>query len=206
VYVALDSVQFVPKSFITRNRIGENKQSKWLSVPCLGSRNQAIREVRIDVSQPWQRKHHANVRHALGKLPHYSEIEPFVDSLYLENEWSNLSEMNQWALRELSKLLGINVKWESSHNLRATGSRDGSLILDICNKLDAATVINGPKSLEYVNLDLLSSKGIEQSTVSYEFKNPLYRQNASAFHQSVIQPLAMFGSRAVMEIISQVDD
>jgi hypothetical protein len=203
VFVALDHVQFVPKSFITRNRIGTNRDEKWLSVPCEGSRNQAIREVVISKEGSWQEKHHARIRHSLGKAPHYNEIEPFLNSLYLAQEWNHLSEMNQWALRELSELLGISVEWENSHHLAATGSRDGSLILDICAKIGAETVINGPKSLDYVNLDLLKKGGVRQETVDYQFSHPLYKQHNDIFSNSIIQPIAMFGSERVMEVIKQ---
>src|SRR5437870_7129361 len=57
VFVILDTVQFNPRHEENRARLMTPQGPSWLSVPtCKISREQLIRDTRIDASQPWQKK------------------------------------------------------------------------------------------------------------------------------------------------------
>lgn len=202
-FVLLDTVQFTPKTWVTRNRLHYGGSSHWLSVPCSGSRNQIIGDVEVVKNMNWQKKQFRHVSQALGKFAFYSEIEPFIHSLYIQNNWDKLVDLNRWALLEISQLLGLSSEWLMASELGASGSREGSLILDVCSKVGATRVINGPKSLDYVDTRNLEKNGVAQLTVDYDFQEPIFQRNEVDFLQSIIQPIAKFGLGAVRQVIVQ---
>ena len=75
VFVIVDHIQFNKKYFQNRNKIKTREGWMWLTVPVItkGRFEQKIREVEINNSLNWQRKHWASITLNYQKAPFFKE-------------------------------------------------------------------------------------------------------------------------------------
>jgi len=81
-FVILDDIQFNKNGWQNRNKIKTAAGELILTVPVLQKFAQPLSQVRIDVKQPWQRKHWGALQSNYQKAPHFAEHAPFFRRLY----------------------------------------------------------------------------------------------------------------------------
>jgi len=107
-------------------------------------------------------------------------LSPTLINIF-KKEWQNLSDFNIFFIREICKLLQIkDVKFFKSSDLNLAGDKkNGELLVNMCNYLNCDHIINGPKSIKYIDLELLKKNKIKFSIMSYENKLRLGKKNFS---------------------------
>ncbi|HEU4602537.1 MAG TPA: WbqC family protein, partial [Steroidobacteraceae bacterium] len=81
-FVFLDDVQYTVRDWRSRNRIKTLERGcMWLSVPIQGGRDQLIKDVRIDHSQPWTRKHLGAMVESYGRCPFFEQYFGMLSSV-----------------------------------------------------------------------------------------------------------------------------
>ena len=189
VFVFLDDVQFVKKSWHQRNRIKGPNGPFWLTVPVLhkGAKFQNINEVHNNNAANWTKKHLKSIEMCFLKSPYFEEyISDFIN-LY-NKTWNKLSDLNIAFIRMLMDKIRIDtpVLLSSSMNISSGGNEK---VLEICKLLNADELYNAAGAVEVIDDALFDNVGIR---VTYqEYKHPVYSQMHGQFvsHMSVIDLL-----------------
>jgi len=108
IFVLLDTVQFKKNEWQNRNRIRTAEGWQWLTVPVRHRFPTVIREVRIDESGAWRRKHREALRLLYARAPFRQAVLPPLETL-LEEPFTDLAALNERTVRLLSGLLGVRT-------------------------------------------------------------------------------------------------
>lgn len=156
VFVFTDTDRYSPKDFHNRNRIITRNGPKWLTVPVLGGRDQEVRNVLIDGSQPWRRKHQETIRHAYGQ-----EWE------VLNSPWLGLANLGT---ASILWLMGqYNLTPRVGYASEVEGDETGSgRILALCKHYQADRYLCGEAGRNYLDLPAFKDAGVEVVIQPYE--------------------------------------
>jgi hypothetical protein len=197
-----DDVQYLKKDWNNRNKIKTQSGAIWLTVPVLtkGYQEKSIREIEIDNSVNWQRKHWKSIYLAYKKAPYFDKYGNFFEELY-KKDWYYLTDLNEYMLKYFLKELGINVKYYKASELSFEGYKSG-LVLDMCKKLGANLYIFGALGKDYAKEDEFNQESIR--IYFQDYKHPTYSQLYSEFspYMSIIDLLFNCGSRS-LEILME---
>ena len=185
VFVFYDDVQYTKKDWRNRNKIKTPNGEIWLSVPVLhkGKRYQNISDTKIDTSKNWQQKHYKSIEKSYQKAPYFNEYKYLLDDIYINNKWSNISELNVYSTKHIAKLLDIDVEWYLSSQLSCDGKKNGEKIINICKKLGCNYFINGPSSKSFMDQKLFNEASITLEYMAYNYK--AYKQLYPPFNHKV---------------------
>ncbi|BDA79200.1 hypothetical protein LPTSP3_g21300 [Leptospira kobayashii] len=179
VFVYLDTVQFEKNSFTNRNKIKTNAGELWLTIPVKlkGHIDQTIKDIQIDNSTPWRKKHLKTIELNYRKAPRFDKVFSSLESIY-NSEHTDFAlfcyEFLIWTLKDLN----IKTKIVRASDLEFEGNKS-DLVLNICKKLNAKTYISGIFGKDYLNLDDFQSNQIE--VLFQDYKHPLYPQIGKDF-------------------------
>jgi hypothetical protein len=196
VFVFLDDVQYTVRDWRNRNRIRTvDGKVVWLTVPIVGGRNQLIKDVKIDNSQPWKRKHLGTIEHSYGRAENFREYFDILSAVY-ETGFDSLAELDIALTKALCQCLGINTEFFVSSTLDSTGVKDDKL-LQIVKQLGGDAYVSGPSAAAYIRPELWQSADVELKYKDYS-GYPEYPQIAQPFEPavSVVDLLFMVGRRA----------
>ncbi|ABD42806.1 conserved hypothetical protein [Methanospirillum hungatei JF-1] len=182
VFVFLEDVQYTKQDWRNRNRIKTPHGPKWIIVPVTGGIHQKIFDVKIDYSSNWIEKQKRQIEHSYCKAHYYENYKKELLDIFIKN-FDSLSELNIFAIKKISKILGIETKFSKSTDLNVDGTKDDKLI-GICQKIGANSYMSGPAAKNYIKIDKFSNANIE-----LEFKDysgyPEYPQLWNGFEHSV---------------------
>lgn len=149
-FVYLDCVQYKEREFQNRNKIRTDRGWMWLTVPVISSHRgrQAMRDVRIDNSMPWQRKHRESVRVNYAGCPFFENYYPFFDKVY-SAQWDFLIDLNIHVIQYLMREFRIQTP-VSNESALCTTSRKTERIIELCLKLKADTYLSGVGGRDYL--------------------------------------------------------
>jgi hypothetical protein len=158
------------------------------------------RDIRIDNSRNWQRKHLASIEQSYSKAPYFAEYYDLIRKWY-DRKWDFLIDLNLSALTDLAT--GLNVKPEIllSSELGVTGDRISRLV-GICRAVNANRFFEGAAGKNYIDETAFADAGI---VVEYQdYQHPVYRQLHGDFvsHLSIVDLLFNCGPGSA-EILRQ---
>jgi len=149
LFVFYDDVQYTKNDWRNRNKIKTAKGLQWITIPVGSHIHRLICDVEI-THNDWQRKHWEFISNHYGGAPHFARYEGFFRSVYLENEWRNLSQLNQWLIRSIARdFLGIRTEFGESRQYNPEGERQDRL-LDLLRKVGADYYVSGPAAKKYI--------------------------------------------------------
>lgn len=174
VFVALDHVQFQKNGLQNRNRIktGSTEGSQWITVPVLHNHGQAINQVRMNSSSPWQKKHWNAL---VGNYSRARCFHKYTNQLQrlLFTDYPNLSQLNMeltaWCMETLDIRTPVVVSSELGVDGRAT-----SLLVNICRAVGADAYLSGPGGARYMQMGLFEDSGLQ--VLWQDFSCPAYEQ------------------------------
>lgn len=197
VFVFYDDVQYDKHGWRNRNRIKTPQGPHWLTVPVLltGHFGQKIREVRIDPTQPWKKKHRRSLHQAYESAPYYPDLSAFLDEMY-EREWDRLTDLVVWGIRGLCDRLGIDTQLAFSSDLGLKGERTERLV-NICRHFAADEYLTGDAAEDYLEEERFREAGIR---ITYQrYAHPTYPQGHGEFlsHLSIVDLFVYAGPRSL---------
>jgi hypothetical protein len=197
VFIFLDDVQFVSKSWHNRNRIKALDGELLLVVPVLskGYRFKNINEIMVNNSVNWRRKHLSTIQHAYKKAPFFNSYIDGLNSIYLK-EYEKLLDLNLAIIEFFKKSIGIETPTILSSTINAEGVKS-ERIVNICKRLNADVLYDAQGAKEILDLDLFRNNRIE--VIFQEYKHPVYKQLHGNFisHLSVLDLLFNEGDRSL---------
>jgi hypothetical protein len=195
-FVFLDDVQYTVRDWRSRNQIKTpGRGCTWLTVPVLGGRDQLIKDVRIDRSQPWVRKHLGAITHSYGRSAYFERYFGTLSSL-LKSGHELLADLDIDLTRSICAELGIQTPLVRSSTLGCAGTKDDKLI-SIVQAVGGQRYVSGPAAKAYLQPEKWQSAGIDLAYKDY-CGYPEYPQIEAPFEPSVsiIDLLFAVGDRA----------
>jgi WbqC-like protein family len=132
-------------SFLNRAVIPAANGLTTLSIPLAGGREnrQILRDVRIDNTQDWQKRHWRTISSAYRRSPWFEYYEPGLSALYhtpydLLYHWN--MELLNWVLKVLKTDIDIRIltskeadgySWEALNNLKPSNFQDQKFTQDL---------------------------------------------------------------------------
>jgi WbqC-like protein family len=202
VFVLLDTVAFSRQSWQQRNRILVDGAAQWLTVPVRHAMGAPIREIAIDTTRPWRRKHWGSLEQAYRRAPFWAEERTHLEPVY-EREWALLAELDVSLIRMLATRLGTDTELVLASSLAPTSGAREEALVDLCRQVGATTYLSPAGAAAYLDSDApFAAHGIELRFHDYE--HPAYPQGSDAFvsHLSVVDLLANVGPGALETIRS----
>jgi hypothetical protein len=183
-FVFYDDVQYTRRDWRNRNKVKTPKGADWLTVPVKkGAREQLIHEVEIEETD-WQKNHWRTLQCHYSKAHFFNQYSDFLQALYLEQTWCNLSEFNHHVIKQISEhILNIQTTFVDDRKFGATERNQGRL-LQILKELDADYYLSGPAAKAYIDEDEFRKAGVEIEWKSYS-GYPEYSQFYPPFEHGV---------------------
>lgn len=189
-FVLMDKVQYVPKSYMSRNTfITKSGSTKYLSVPVnkKSYQEKELREIELSQNTDWQNKHKNFLIENYKSSPYFDEVYSKIDFIF-NKEYSLLIELQFDSINVIKEILGINtelvfqskleaeqIKLINYEQLNEKNDRRCSDVIKICKSVEASDYITGKgASLEFIRKQMFEDEGIK---LHYqEYTSPKYKQ------------------------------
>jgi hypothetical protein len=195
VYVSLDIVQFTKNSFQNRNKIKTANGEMWLTVPVLTKNKfgQITNEAEINNSVSWGRGHCRSIRQNYGKAAYFKFFIEFFETVYMDENFTKLVDLNETILKFINKTLGIRSKFIKASSLGVQG-QGTELLVEICKTIGADTYLSGSGGKKYLEEQRFKDEGIQ--LIYDNFQHPIYDQLFGPFlpNLSIIDLIFNHGS------------
>jgi hypothetical protein len=182
-------MQFTKRDWRNRNKIKTPTGLQWLSVPVLskGKFHQKINETRVDGNK-WQKDHWNSLTKNYSRACFFEEISKWLKPLFLERDYSFLSDLNLTFINAICSYLNIKTKISSSSDYELNGDKTERLA-NLCNQVCGTEYISGPAAKEYIDEGVFKSLGIKLTWFDYSGYKPYTQLWGSFFHDVSILDL-----------------
>ena len=168
-FVYLDNVQWIRQGRQHRTRVPflsppvDSFTKNWLTVPVHGHghRELSFREMRIDHSRAWQRKHWGELEALYGKAPFFREqLEPLARP-FLEGAGDHkfLIDLCEASVALFWKPLGLKAQVWHASDLEPEGKKSERL-LHLCQTLEATEYYSALGASRYLEVPLFREANI----------------------------------------------
>jgi len=183
LFVYLDDVQFEKNSFINRNRIKTPAGVQWLTIPVKskGHLDATMREMVMDDSQPWRRKHLAAVAQNYRRAPFFEQAYARLEAL-LSMQTDSLTDFCWQHLQFWAGEYGIGTRLVRQSQVQVEGTKS-DLVLNLCLQHGATHYVSGPLGRDYLDVASFTARGIVVDFQSFE--PPVYPQLWGAFEANL---------------------
>ena len=104
VFVFLDDVQYEKNGFQNRNKIRTDEGENWLTVPITGKFGTLLKDIQIDNSSNWSKKHSKSIVQNYTKAKYFHEYWNEFESIY-ERKFEFLIDLNVEIIKLIMKKL-----------------------------------------------------------------------------------------------------
>ncbi len=196
IFVVFDDVQYTVRDWRNRNRIKTPNGVMWLSVPvkAKGVREKLIKDVEIDNTQQWQRKHLKSLENFYKKARYFDEIFNLISNPYKKN-YRFLIDIDMDLIMIIKEYLSVRTDIKFSSEIPSTGEKDERL-LSICEYLNASSYLSGNTAKTYLREQIFNDEGISVGWHNYchPFYNQLWlREQGFITHLSIVDLLFNHG-------------
>lgn len=184
LFIFLDDVQYTRRDWRNRNKINSSEGLCWLSVPVCFSRNDNntdIKDVRIDNSKDWRKKHINTITRSYQNAPYFDKYADHIFGV-IGSEHTMISELTIDLTHCLMGALGISTETMKASDFNLGYTKDEHLIQILLN-VGATSYLSGPSAKNYINPVLFEEKGIDLEYKSYCY--PEYPQRYQPFEHGV---------------------
>jgi hypothetical protein len=182
VFCLLDTVQYKKNEFQNRNRIKTVDGWQWLTVPVTYRFPQRIREVGVNQTVNWQRKHLQALKSNYSKAPFFETYYANFEELY-QQSYDFLVQVNVACIQLLMELLGLERKLLLASSLQVDSEDSTLRLVKICQALGGDAYLSGKDGAKYMDLDTFHSHQIE--LVFQDFEHPEYSQCYGPFEPNL---------------------
>jgi len=209
IFVYLDNVQLVKRSWQVRNRIKTPQGELFLTIPIrkLKSREETlIKDAVINDDESWRQKHLKSIELNYRKAKFFDSVFPFVKNLIL-NDFQFLGDFNINLIEKIKKAIGINTLTIRSSEISSVKGKKDELLANICKLLNADIYISPQGSAVYIEKETpggaFVKRGIELYYHNYE--HPVYNQLHGEFlpYMGIIDLLFNEGFENALDIIKE---
>ena len=200
IFVFYDDVQYTRRDWRNRNRIKLlSGQAHFLTVPVKvkGSYEIPIKDVQIDNTQKWQKKHLNAFVHNYKKASFFEEGFYLLESA-LSKSFEKLTDLDEHLTKEIASYLGIKtVQYVQSSSLSLSYTDSTDHLIKLCKHFDATHYLTGDSAQDY--LDEESFKDNKLILEYHNYHHSVYQQLSGEFisHLSIVDLLFNYGKGAL---------
>lgn len=184
LFVFHDDLQYTKSDWRNRNTVLGPNGPKWLTIPCGSDENRLICEVALNDSN-WQKEHFNLITEYYRPAPYFKSYIPIFEEFYLNHEWKNLSDLNQYLIKKIcTEYFQIKTRFGDSrpYELRY---RKQERVIELVKKIRATTYISGPKAKQYLSEKVFDAENIKLEWMSYDGYTAYPQLWTSTFHNNV---------------------
>ena len=183
-FILFDEMQYTRRDWRNRNLIKTPAGSKWLTVPVMvkGKYHQKIQDTEIDGTD-WADTHWKSIATNYRRARYFDEISLWLEPLYLEKPFSNISELNRRFIEAICNYLFIDTTITSSCDYLIVEGKTMRLV-DLCLQAGGSEYISGPAAKNYLDANLFSDFDIKLTWFDYT-GYPEYQQLWGKFTHGV---------------------
>lgn len=183
LFIFHDDLQYTKGDWRNRNKIKTPKGAEWITVPCGSDEHRLICDVDLS-GKDWQRKHWHSIRANYANAPYFKQYSHFFERFFIDQEWSNLSDMNQHIIKSIcTELLGITTRFEDSRSYHLKSTK-GARVIELLKKAKADVYLSGPSAKSYLSNVSFAAEGINLEWMNYD-SYPEYPQLYPPFEHAV---------------------
>lgn len=183
-FIFYDDVQYTTNDWRNRNRIKTASGAQWLTIPVGKHMHRRICDVVLPAESSWAEVHWRRIERAYQDAPYFQSYRGFFEAIYLQRDWTSLSELNQFIIRGVARdLLGVPTTFERSTDYALTGAK-GDRVIDLLKQAGATHYVSGPAARSYLTDEMLAADGIAVQWKDYA-GYPEYPQLHGEFRHDV---------------------
>lgn len=167
-FILYDDMQYTRRDWRNRNQIKTPQGVQWLTVPVLvkGKYHQKIRETQIN-GDDWASDHWKILLQNYCRTPYFSQIASWLKPLYLEQNFTHLSQLNRHFIEAICKYLSIETVITNSWDYALLNERSERLA-DLCLQAGGTEYISGPAAKDYLDEKIFLDFGIKVTWFDYD--------------------------------------
>ncbi|MBN1450119.1 MAG: WbqC family protein [Anaerolineales bacterium] len=206
LFIFYDDVQYDKHGWRNRNQIKTAQGKQWITIPVHSkgvTEGIPIKDVRIDWSKSWPKKHLNALTFAYAKAPFFASYQPWLESVYNRTE-EFLADFTIDITVELAGMLGItSTKFMRSSEIPGIDGQKTDRLIQILQHVGARHYLSGPSARDYVEQDKFDEAGITLEFIQYDY--PEYPQLHPPYDPfvTVLDLIFMVGEDALSYIVSQ---
>ena len=209
LFIFYDDVQYDKHGWRNRNQIKTAQGKQWLTIPVHSkgvTEGISIKDVRIDWSKLWSKKHLKSLKFAYAKAPYIEKYFSWLESIYNRRD-EFLADFTINTTIELANMLGIrSTKFMRSSTLPDIKGQKTDRLIQILESVGAKHYLSGPSASDYIEDDKFAEAGISLEYATYNYLE--YPQLYPPFDPfvSIIDLLVMTGSNALDYILQEKNE
>ncbi len=172
-FIFLDTVQYEKNGWQNRNRIKTKNGPQWLTVPVHRQQDTLIRDVRVDLGQPWARRHAHAVRLAYARAD-YADAHCDRLAALLEGEWTSLAALAIATAEFLAGAFGIRTPARLASDLGPTREDPTLRLVDLTRAVGGDTYLAGRDAMAYARPGDFAAAGVK--VLQQAYSHPIYAQ------------------------------
>jgi hypothetical protein len=183
-FILYDDMQYTRRDWRNRNKIKTPQGLQWLTVPVRvkGKYHQTIRETEIERAN-WAKSHWNSLCQNYRHAKHFHAIAQELEPLYLQAEYSHLSQLNRVLIEAICAKLGITTEISNSWDYILSDGKTERLA-DLCTQAGGKEYVSGPAAKDYIEENVFAERGIKLTWFDYS-GYPEYPQLWGEFTHSV---------------------
>lgn len=169
VRILLDNVQFVRRSWYNRNKIIDQGEIKWLTVPVQmkGNYHSLIQDIRIDNQQDWQKKLCGTIQRTYKRFPFYDEYGGELLNR-LQQDWEFLVDLNRSCLDWCLEIMGLGWSFRRASEFTIHSGERIERLMELCRAVGANRYVSGPTARAYIGGgECFAAQGLELDWMDY---------------------------------------
>lgn len=148
-FIFYDTAKYTKNDWRNRNRIYTANGLQWLTIPISADAVKLkINEVTFKDSN-WQELHYKTLLYGYKKAPYFRQLDPLLNEILLDQKWTHLSMLNQFIIKKISQLLGLNTEFLYSENFNTDGATVERLV-QLLKQANTTEYISGPSAKNYL--------------------------------------------------------
>ncbi|MFW6204733.1 MAG: WbqC family protein [Actinomycetota bacterium] len=195
VYVAYDTVQYTKDEYHARQQVKTHTGPVWLSVPLRHVRGtrQPIKDVRIDNTQPFRRRHLKVLRMSYRSAPYFDEIFPIIEQIYAHDH-EHLVDLNMELIEAFCAYLRAPVRIVRASSLPHAGGR-AERVVQLVQAVGGSEHLTSTIGGDHQQMDWEPFHRAGIGIRSQQFEHPEYAQIGRGFvpHLAAVDMLFMCG-------------
>ena len=205
LFIFYDDVQYDKHGWRNRNQIKTSQGKQWLTIPVHSkgvTEGIPIKDVRIDWSKSWPKKHLNALTIAYAKAPFFASYQPWLASVY-ERDNEFLADFTIETTVELTEMFGITgTKFMRSSEIPGIDGQKTDRLIQILEYVGAKHYLSGPSARDYIEREKFDEAGITLEFIEYDY--PEYPQLHPPYDPfvTILDLLFMVGEDALSYIVN----
>ncbi|WP_274521014.1 WbqC family protein [Neobacillus niacini] len=207
VFVFLDDVQLVKRSWQVRNKIKSNGKELLLTIPIVKDKKRndmLIQNSSYCKKENWKEKHLKSINHSYSKAKCYYEVYPFIEKIYWKNH-ASIAQFNIDIIKRICEKIGITSRLIVSSNINKNKGKKDELLANICESINVRRFLSAQGAVPYIEENNPGGEFTERKIELYYhmYNHPIYPQLGNDFisHMGIFDLLFNTGFDHALEII-----